>query len=265
VQRNYADTNLGCRRRLSSGLDWAFSLVDEAIILEDDTLPHPDFFKFCMEMLDRYRADDRVGHIGGVNFHPEIRRSSYSYFFSRYASVWGWATWRRAWHRYDVDMRLWPELRAGHWHRDVFATSDEIRYFERNWDDLAAGRIDTWDGQWLFTCMTQGMACIRPATNLVTNLGFGADADATHTTFDHRVGNMLATPLEFPLKHPPFLIPDREADVRLAEMVFQPAGKVSVSWIRTRLLNRHWYGGMVRRIPGVRRVWVAFRGKARRP
>ena len=57
IFRNYADTNLGCRDRISSGLDWVFDTVEEAIIIEDDCLPHPTFFRFAEELLERYRDE----------------------------------------------------------------------------------------------------------------------------------------------------------------------------------------------------------------
>ncbi len=51
VARDYADTNLGLKRRVEGGLSWLFGCVEEAIILEDDCLPHPCFFSFCQELL----------------------------------------------------------------------------------------------------------------------------------------------------------------------------------------------------------------------
>ena len=110
VVTNYAETNLGCRRRLSSGLDWVFQLVPEAIVLEDDCLPDPTFFRFCEVMLDRYRDEASVMHIGGNNFRDGPSCAD-GYRFSRYTFTWGWATWRRAWQHYDVHMSAWPAAR----------------------------------------------------------------------------------------------------------------------------------------------------------
>ncbi len=109
VRTNFADANLGCRRRVSSGLDWVFDEVPEAIVLEDDCLPVPSFFTYCDALLDRYRDDERVMHIGGMQLSPTGRCSA-SYRFSRFTHVWGWATWRRAWQHYDVAMGGWPEF-----------------------------------------------------------------------------------------------------------------------------------------------------------
>ena len=113
VLTNYSDINLGCKARISSGLDWVFDTVEEAIVLEDDCLPHPSFFRFCEELLVKYRDDERIAQIGGVNFQSGRRRTNYSYYFSRYAHIWGWATWRRAWRHYDVALKAWPLIRDG--------------------------------------------------------------------------------------------------------------------------------------------------------
>nr|MBA3765731.1 glycosyltransferase family 2 protein [Acidobacteriota bacterium] len=111
VLTNYSEVNLGCGARPSSGLDWVFENVAEAIILEDDCLPHPTFFPFCAELLERHRDDERVMMISGDNFQFGRKRTQYSYYFSRYTHTWGWATWRRAWRYFDREIKLWPALR----------------------------------------------------------------------------------------------------------------------------------------------------------
>ena len=113
VLKNYADVNLGCRLRVSSGINWVFDTVEEAIIMEDDCLPHPTFFRFAEELLDRYRDDRRMMSISGQNVQFGRKRTDYSYYFSRYTHCWSWASWRRAWQHYDLDMKLWPEIRDG--------------------------------------------------------------------------------------------------------------------------------------------------------
>ncbi|MEW6491011.1 MAG: glycosyltransferase family 2 protein, partial [Cyanobacteriota bacterium] len=100
VLTNYSEINLGCERRVSSGLNWVFDTVEEAIILEDDCLPHPTFFSFCEELLDYYRNDQRVMVITGQNVQFGRKRTDYTYYFSRYNHCWGWASWRRAWRSY---------------------------------------------------------------------------------------------------------------------------------------------------------------------
>lgn len=211
VLTNYSDVNLGCKRRVSSGLNWVFEQVERAIILEDDCLPDPSFFPYCDELLERYADDQRVFHLSGVHFRFTGERNPYSYYFSRYSFIWGWATWRRAWQHYDVEMKLWPQVRDGRWLqgflRDDVATAQFIEQFEA----IYAGELDTWDYQWGLACWLQHGLSIRPHVNLVSNIGFGAQA--THTTGEENpAANLPTMPISFPLRHPPFMMRDAYED-----------------------------------------------------
>lgn len=227
VLKNYSDTNLGCKQRVASGLDWVFSMVEEAIILEDDCLPHPEFFRFCQELLAYYRDDKRIMTISGNNFQDGRRRTLDSYYFSRYAHVWGWATWRRTWECYHVDMKLWPEVRGGRWLFDILGSMrvdvkngqccfdaigsmKAIAFWHKIFDYTYAGNIDTWDYQLLFASWLQNGLHILPNVNLVSNIGFGVDA--THTKTVRKCANMPVEEIGFPLHHPPFMIRDAAAD-----------------------------------------------------
>ena len=126
---NFAVENLGARRRISSGLDWVFDLCPEAIILEDDCVPCPSFFSFCSSMLSYYREDTRIMHITGDNFQGGRRRGNGSYFFSTYAHTWGWASWRRAWRHYDVNLKAWPIAKQESWLASVMDDPVEIKYW----------------------------------------------------------------------------------------------------------------------------------------
>jgi hypothetical protein len=207
---NYSEVNLGCMRRVAGGLDWVFATVEEAVILEDDCVPHPTFFRYCDELLEQYRDDERVMLVSGDNFLLGARQSRDSYYFSRYALVWGWASWRRAWRHYDVDISLWPELRGTSWLLDVHGDKTAARYWAQVLDDVRAGRIDTWDYQWFFACWASGGLCVTPSVNLVSNVGFGAGA--THTLNISPVADLPAVAMQFPLRHPPDLVRDCEAD-----------------------------------------------------
>lgn len=182
VITNYSERNLGCRERVASGITWAFSLVEEAIILEDDCLPDVSFFTFCDQMLERFRGDDRVMHINGTNFITSHLKPRTSYFFSKYVWVWGWATWRRAWQHYDYSMSTW-NLRF-HSLNSTFDSRRERAYWlstfetaRRDWQAAA-----TWDFSWIYSCWAHGALTVMPSLNLVENLGFGPGA--THTTRD---------------------------------------------------------------------------------
>ena len=211
VLRNYAENNLGCRSRVASGLDWVFQHAEEAIILEDDCLPDPSFFRFCQELLARYREDQRVGMISGDNFQFGRSFGDESYYFSRYFHVWGWATWRNRWAgSYDAAMTRWPTARDSSWLTDLLEDEAERAEWARNFDSTWRGRIDTWDYQWVFANWLEERLCLLPSLNLVSNVGF--DTQATHTKVAGELANLESSALSFPLKHQREVARNREAD-----------------------------------------------------
>jgi hypothetical protein len=210
IRKNYSEINLGCRKRVSSGLDWVFSEVEEAIILEDDCLPHPTFFRFCEELLQKYRDDDQIGHIGGVNFQFERKRMPYSYYFSRYPHIWGWASWRRAWKGYDSNLAVWPKIKQEKWLRDFLGETSLVGYWTNIFEKVYRHQIDTWDYQWAFHCWTQNRLAIIPHTNLISNIG--AHREATHTVRGNKFHDMEIEPVIFPLSHPQSVFRDSPAD-----------------------------------------------------
>jgi len=210
VHTLFRETNLGCKRAVSSAIDWFFENVEAGIILEDDCVSHPTFFPFCAELLERYHDDERIMAISGDNFQRGRQRTPYGYYFSRYNHCWGWATWTRAWQYYDRDMKLWPEIRDVGWLEDVLSGSLSVRYWARIFQSVYEGHIDTWAYQWTFACWVQSGLSILPNANLVSNIGF--HGDATHTKGSSRFANMPTEAIEFPLQHPEFVIRDAQAD-----------------------------------------------------
>ncbi|MCX7593294.1 MAG: glycosyltransferase family 2 protein [Fischerella sp.] len=220
VIKNYSDIHLSVTERIYSGLDWVFSNVEEAIILEDDCVPHPTFFPFCEELLDRYRYDTRIASIAGSNFQLGCRRTNYSYYFSIYNHCWGWASWRRAWQHYDLYMKLWPEIKAGDFLKSILQNQRAVRF----WSDIFQSVYEnplgiTWDYQWTFACWLQNSLGIISNVNLISNIGFGLDS--THCTKKNKYDSLPTESMEFPLKHPPFIIRNLEADNFTQRTVFQ--------------------------------------------
>ncbi|MDH6099008.1 class I SAM-dependent methyltransferase [Anabaenopsis sp. FSS-46] len=200
VLTNYSEVNLGCRERVSSGLDWVFEQVERAIILEDDCLPHPTFFRYCEELLEKYHDDERIMMISGNNFQGD-RRTEYSYYFSRYGHIWGWASWRRAWRKYDHGMALWPGLRDSGWLSEVLENDQAAGWWSKVFESVYDGVLNTWDVIWLYSMWLNGGLSILPHVNLVTNIGFGESG--THTTMvDSPLANMAVEAMGFPLQHP---------------------------------------------------------------
>ncbi|MBB5057286.1 hypothetical protein HDF16_001971 [Granulicella aggregans] len=221
VYTNFADTNLGCQERIISGLNWVFSLVEEAIILEDDCLPVPSFFPFCRELLERYRGDSRIAAISGTNLVEQHLNTDSSYFFSQLGGIWGWATWRTEWQRYDRHMEKWPELKRAKALSEVFESSKTVAFWTRIFDDMYEnnGR-NTWDYQWIYTHLKNNGLTIVPRVNLVTNIGFGQGS--THTsTVDPRLTPPV-TAIPFPLIHPPDFIPLRSVDRHFQNLFAEP-------------------------------------------
>lgn len=209
VRRIYASSNMGLEARVSSGLNEVFSQVDRAIILEDDCVPNEDFFGFCEALLERYQHNDRIATITGDNFQGGIHRGEASYYFSKYMHGWGWATWRRVWRLYDGGVRFWPEFRRSpEWHR-LHPDPVERRYWERVFDRVAAGEIDTWDFPLLACIWQAGGLTATPNANLVRNIGFGPEATHTKTA---RPGMTPGYSDLGPLTHPDDVAQDHEAD-----------------------------------------------------
>jgi hypothetical protein len=214
VLKNYSDINLGCGHRPASGISWVFENVEEAIILEDDCMPHPTFYRFCRELLEKYRDDERVMLITGRNLLTGRLQQKYSYHFRRTFSCWGWATWRRAWQHYDFGIKLWPELRETSWLRNILLNERAVEFYRKIFDQahLSARNLHYWDYQWAFSCWAHSGLAVVPAANLIQNIGFGPAA--THTTSESSpVGRLLAEEIVFPLHHPSFISPDTDADL----------------------------------------------------
>ena len=216
VLTEYSHINLGCRKRVSSGIDWVFKQVEEAIIIEDDCLPHSSFFPYCEELLYRYRQDERIMMISGLNFLGEWKTSSQSYYFSYFGGIWGWASWRRAWDKYDCDLKIWPQVLETKVLEQMFPDLRHYEYWKNIFQQVYEAKIDTWDYQWLLACWINSGYRIFPEVNLITNIGFGSDA--THTFGDSPLANMPAQEISFPLKHPQFVMRSVEADNRIQEM-----------------------------------------------
>ena len=225
VKTLFREDNLNCGLGPSSAMSWFFDHEPEGIILEDDCLPSESFFWFCQELLEKYRFDERVMHIGGNNFlGGERQAKEYSYYFSRCGHIWGWATWQRAWKTFDYDILLYEKVKKEGFFEDFFVNWLERKYRLSKFDRTVAlrGKVDWWDYQWDFARYINSGLAIVPEKNLVRNVGFGEDA--THTISNHdRNANIQAGDLEFPLKHPPFVVRDIVTDEKYFSKVIRDA------------------------------------------
>ena len=210
INKFYSDVNNGCRLGVTRAINWFFEHVEEGIILEDDCVPHTDFFSYCASLLERYRWDSRVWGICGSNFQLGNRRGNASYYFSIHGDSWGWATWRRCWIHYRNDTEQWDRVCQQGVLKNIFSNPHEVDYWSHTLDTLfRQGLPDTWDYQWWLTSWCNHGLHAWPNTCLVSNVGF--DRDATHTFGLNSFLNAKLQELG-PITHPQFVLPDRHAD-----------------------------------------------------
>lgn len=210
VSTNFSEHNLGCGRRPATGIDWVFSEVEEAIILEDDCLPAPTFFSYCSALLERYRDEPRVMHISGDDYLLGAKTFDTSYYFASYTFSCGWATWRRAWRHFDFGIRSWPEFRKDG--RLVATFPDPIvrKFWEGKLQPIHEGkRNDAWDFQWNYAVWSQGGLSALPSRNLICNLGWRPDG--THTLAASRWSDLPLQDIH-EIVHPERLEKDEGAD-----------------------------------------------------
>jgi hypothetical protein len=213
VSTFFHEQNAGCGIAVSSAINWFFEEVEEGIILEDDCLPCPEFFTFCTVLLERYRHDNRVMQIGGVNWLLGVPvHSTDSYWFSNQSNIWGWASWRRAWKYYDYQMTAYGSISKNDFYDSNFGSAYERTYYHWSFElTYRAKRKSSWDYQWEFSRRINSGLTICPLKNLVVNIGFGEHA--THTTAGGGAASRLTfEKLDWPLRHPAFVLPNRKFD-----------------------------------------------------
>jgi hypothetical protein len=197
VSTLFRNTNMGCKYAVSSAIDWFFENEEQGIILEDDCVPSQSFFEYCHLLLEKYKCHENVMQING--YLPFPFKTSNSYIFSKYGTIWGWASWKRAWKHYDVEMKAWSNMRNDKNFDYFYQNEKEKEWRMKIFDKIANNEIDTWDYQWAFAKLYHKGISIFPNCNLIENIGF--DQFATHTRKKpKKLANMHE--LELPLKHP---------------------------------------------------------------
>ena len=200
--------NLGCGKAVSEAITWFFDHVEEGIILEDDCVPHADFFLFCEKMLEKYRHEARIMQITGTNYlFKQYKNTPNTYHFSAYNSIWGWATWRKSWQQYRFYIEQPSEILP---HLTENITHPVLRtWLMESFTDVAAGKIDTWDFQWNFAIQKNNGLCVTPNLNLIKNKGYfgvhymGRTLHNNMLTYSFNVKNII---------HPTIIEIDREKD-----------------------------------------------------
>lgn len=211
VYKLFREKNLGCGLAVSQAISWFFENEDEGIILEDDIIPHMDFFAYCEELLDKYRDSNEIGIISGRNHLFGKRMSDESYYFSSIPHIWGWATWRKVWQKYNYRVTQIDFSGLSDIMRQKEFSRKTINYWHYVYLQIKNGRIDTWDYQLTLMCFYYNLLSITPNTNLVQNIGF--DEDATHTVIaDDKTRNYKGQSI-LPLIHPSEIVRNSNGDL----------------------------------------------------
>ena len=172
VKTLFRDKNLGCKLSISAGIDWFFENVSEGIILEDDCLPNKSFFRYCEMLLEKYRNEEGVMMISGSNPAVSLEISG-DYFFSCFYTIWGWATWKRSWNKFDINMHSWPQFKQEKTIKKVFSGKLKNQDFtERMFDSVYNNKKSSvWSLQWVYACIENESFVILPKNNLICNIG----------------------------------------------------------------------------------------------
>ncbi|WP_295712887.1 nucleotide-diphospho-sugar transferase [Mucilaginibacter sp.] len=232
VQTLFKDVNAGCKNGVSSALDWFFSHEDEGIILEDDCLPADTFFKYCDELLEKYRFDTRIRHIGGSNLQGGKIWGDASYYYSNMTHVWGWAGWRRVWKEYDKNLSRYDENDVRSVLSNIFDEPLIVDAWEEIFKEMKGGLIDTWDYQLTFTNFFNNSLSIIPNHNLISNIGFGVNA--THTTHADSAESNIPVVEIGQITHPVYMVPQKQADYITLSREFNVVGRKKDKTLRRR-------------------------------
>jgi len=211
VKTLFQKENLGCGIAVSKAISWFFENEEMGIILEDDCLPHQSFFKYCEELLNIYKNNDRISMISGNNFQKSRKRGDFSYYFSNIFNIWGWATWKRSWNDFRLDVNELNDNLVLNEIKKRFPEKKFNGFLIRIYESIKKFRIDTWDFQFYFSQIAKGRVFIDPNVNLISNIGFGGYATHTHDK-DDNMANIPVKAMIFPLKHPMKILINQKAD-----------------------------------------------------
>jgi hypothetical protein len=200
VKTLFRTENLGCKIAISSAIDWFFQNEEQGIILEDDCLPDISFFQFCDELLEKYKNNQNIAMIGGNNFNTQ-KIGETDYYFSKIPHIWGWATWRRTWQKYNISMSAYPDFKEKNLIKNIWKDKKVQNYWNGILDEVYNNKVNTWDYQFTFSIFLKKGLCVNPNKNLVSNIGFQKDFTNTLLT-DKRVANLALEKINFPIRHP---------------------------------------------------------------
>ena len=218
VKTLFREENLGCKNGVSAAVTWFFDQEEEGIILEDDCLPANGFFKFCDTLLEKYQHDTRVRHITGCNLQFGKKWGESSYYFSNRTHVWGWASWRRVWDDYDLSLEKYDSAEIAKQMKNIYDDDLVVESWVNIFNDVKAGKINSWAYPLDFANFFNNSLVIIPNVNLISNIGFSANA--TNTLNENNVyANIPLTEIG-EISHPAFFVPEKQADLSIMNRDF---------------------------------------------
>lgn len=220
VKTLFQDYNHGCARGVSCAITWFFEHESEGIILEDDCIPHPDFFRFSQIMLNKYRNQKNISMISGTNFLQDIIRAEHSYYFSAFSNVWGWASWRDRWNGFTLSFTEEAKEEIQSTIRLQMPKKHQTLLMQNWLHEIQRGTLDSWAIPFALYNMCLNRLSIVPTQNLVSNIGFGPDA--THTVQPAQGISHLKTDGIKTLIHPDRILQNRKADRLYLDLVLCP-------------------------------------------
>jgi len=220
VQTLFREQNLGCGLAVSGAITWFFEHVEMGIILEDDCYPDLSFFRFCAELLEYYKDDERVMHISGSNFQFGKKRGSSSYYISKYPNVWGWATWKRSWKHYEHTITNQKK----HQPRKIF-NKKELEYWDQILKSVMERSSDSWDYRWNYSIFRNNGNVIVANKNLILNLGYGENSTHTKHKGD-KFKRMRLESMDFPLIYAASLSQNESADKKTFTIMTKSTTKI---------------------------------------
>jgi hypothetical protein len=211
VKTHFNKKNAGCRDGVSAAITWFFDNEEEGIILEDDCLPANSFFKFCDTLLEKYRDDTRIRHITGCNLQQGKKWGDCSYYFSNRTHVWGWASWRRVWKDYDINLEKYNNYEIEEKLQNIYPDPLVVECWVNIFNDVKEGKINSWAYPLDFINFFNNGLTIIPNENLISNIGYGSGATNT-VNDDHVFSNVHLSEIK-EITDPSFIVPEKQADL----------------------------------------------------
>ena len=251
VHTNYSSTNLGCGPGPATALTWFFSNVEEGIILEDDAIPHPDFFEYAAELLEKYRNNPSVKAIGSMNVDKQKWGDGSYYFSMMNRNLCSWATWKRAWQSFDIRLKRTSRFDLAHALQKYGCSILEREYWCDRLDEVHKDGVgnSSWDMQFFMSVWLQHGKGIIPNVNLSSNIG--TVTNATHPLGKGNIIENIPTNPILPLKHPSSEEIMSEADRQFHFMYFEPNHK---NWTRGRVF-RYLVNKRIKKTNGHKGPW----------